>query len=233
MLKQKCILLLLLVLTFALLPSSNIQAGVFGEVALSIGGTFPQGTFTRYADEGLLINLRATIHAPVVEFISFWGDFSGVPFSSESFDTQSFTYIDGGPTIVRSVRQDITETMIAGHLGLQLSNPTRRAFIRPRAALGIGLYNFSHVTTWTESIDDTTEVVLADETLDSQTSFGWRGLVGIDFFVTTELGCTVDFVYDHVFALNQTDGPDADAKLTSRFHGFTIGIVYMFQSDSP
>ncbi len=229
MLERKYVLGLLLGLVCVFLPSNHVQAGAFGEAAISVGGSYPQGTFTRYADPGFMANFRATIHAPEVEFFAFWLDFSFVSFSSETIETQSVTEIPGGPTIIRPVDQRTSEDMYAGHIGLQIANPTRKGFFRPRAALGIGLYQFRNVITWTETIDDTTSIVLADEVLDSQTSFGWRGLLGADFFVTPQIGITADFIYDHVFELNQDEGPDLNADLTSRFQGFTVGIVYMFE----
>lgn len=219
-------LLIAITLTIAGKPAS---AGVFGEAAISIGGTYPQGTFIRYADPGFMVNARGTIHIPQMEFVVGWVGFSYVSFSKETVDTyyEGVTII-GGPTILHPVRQTTSESMVAGHIGLQLASPTQNAFFRPRAALGIGPYGFRNVITWTEEVGDST-VTLADESLDSQTSFGWRGLLGADFFVSSQLGITVDLVYDHVFELNQIDGPQADADLTSRFNGFTIGIVYMFK----
>lgn len=209
-----------------LLLMSSANAAVFGEVSLSAGGTFPQGTFAKYADPGFLINFRATIHIPKAEFLSFWLDFGGAKFSSEELFTTGF--IPGGPTF--DVTQTTSESMVAGHIGLQLGNTTKRAFFRPRAAWGIGLYGFSTDVTWTIEADTT--IPLDTENTDSQTKFGWRGTIGADLFISSQIGITADFVYDQVFGLNQTNSPQTvrDEKITSRFHGFSIGIVYMFLS---
>jgi opacity protein-like surface antigen len=119
--------------------------------------------------------------------------------------------------------------MVAGHIGLQVTSKTKRAFFRPRAALGIGIYGFSTETSWYEDLPDTS-IKLAHENLDNQTSFGWRGLIGADFFIMPQWGATIDFVYDHVFELNQNEGLLGKADRTSRFHGFTVGIIYMFKT---
>ena len=105
MLKRTYVLGLLLGLVCVFHPSNHAQAGAFGEIAISIGGTYPQGTFTRYADPGFMANYRQTIHAPVVEFFAFWFDISYVSFSSETIETQSVIEIQGGPTITRPVDQ--------------------------------------------------------------------------------------------------------------------------------
>ena len=57
-------------------------------------------------------------------------------------------------------------------------------------------------------------------------------MIGADFFVTTKIGISADFIYDHVLGLNQTETPlpEDQANLTSRFHGFSVGVVYMFSS---
>lgn len=212
----------------SLLLMSSANAAIFGEVSLSAGGTFPQGTFTKYADPGFLINFRATIHIPNAEFLSFWFDLGGANFGSEELFTTGF--IPGGPTF--EVTQTTNEYMIASHIGLQLGNTTKRAFFRPRAGWGIGLYGFNTKVTWTTDLIDTT-VTLDEKSTDSQTKFGWRGTIGADLFISSQVGIAADFVYDQVFGLNQTNSPVdiSDEKLTSRFHGFSIGIVYMFLSN--
>ncbi len=227
--RRSCTLLTLALATALALPAKPANAGVFGEVALSLGGTYPQGGFTRYADAGVLFNLRATIHTPVLEFVSTWVDISVVPFSRDVQQTFIVEQIVGGPTLFRPVEQVTSETMVAGHIGLQIANPTRRGLFRPRAALGIGLYSFQTDIVWTEELSDGTTTTLASEDIDTQTSFGWRGMLGADFFVSPQVGFTMDFVYDQVFNLRQEEGPDAGNKLTARFQGFSVGVVYMFE----
>lgn len=222
-----------------LIAGSNLSlAGAFGEVALSVGGIFPQGSFTRYADPGGMLNLRGTVHIPDMEMIVAWADFGFAQFSRDEFETYKKVEILGGPDpFYVPITQITSEDMFTGHIGLQLASMTRRAMLRPRAALGIGFYVFSHDIEWKEDIGDTT-VVIASETLDSKTCWGWRATVGLDMFFSPQWGASFEMVYDHVFDLRQNEGIDetSDSRSrytdvqdrTSRFNGFTIGVIYMF-----
>ncbi|HWR83897.1 MAG TPA: outer membrane beta-barrel protein [Candidatus Deferrimicrobium sp.] len=231
MLNRRTLLVLCWAVIGAAITAPDVEAAVFGEVAASVGGTYPQGTFTRYADPGWVGNVRATIHVPHVEVFAAWVSLSYVEFAREAVKTRRLLYeIEGGPTVYKPVDQTTKETMTAGHIGLQLATLTRHAFFRPRVALGMGVYYFRNDVEWTEEGVDST-VTLATVELDEQTVFGWRLLLGSDLFITTRIGLTAEFVYDHVFDLNQTDGPSYDADLTSRFHGFNVGVVYMFEAD--
>ncbi len=206
---------------------SSVSAGVFGEVAVAAGGTWPQGDFTRYADVGFQLSGRATIHIPHVELFSGWVGFS---FSQFSRDTRSTTaYIPGGPSV--PVDQTTSESAVSGFIGIQVSTITQRAVFRPRAAIGLGVYGFTTTTAWTFDTQDTT-IELDSQRDDSQTCLGWHGMIGSDFFVTTNVGISADFIYDHVLGLNQTETPlpKDQADLTSRFLGFSVGVVYMFSS---
>lgn len=206
---------------------STATAGMFGEAALAIGGTWPQGEFTRYADAGFIVSGRVTGHIPHFELVSGWVGFSFAQFSEDTRNTTA--YIPGGPSV--PVDQTTSESAISGFIGIQLSSMTRRAFFRPRAAVGLGIYGFTTTTTWTFETQDTT-IELDSRRDDSQTCLGWRGMIGADFFVTTTIGISADFIYDHVLGLNQTETPlqEDQANLTSRFHGFSVGVVYMFSS---
>ncbi|MCP4569424.1 MAG: hypothetical protein GY841_17755, partial [FCB group bacterium] len=165
-----------------------------------------------------------------VEMFVVWADFGFAHFKSETVETKRILYeIIDGPTVYRAVDQTTSENMVTGHIGLQLASMTKRAFFRPRVALGIGFFSFDNTISWTEQDADTT-VVLTSETLDKQNCFGWRALIGADFFFTPQIGATFDLVYDHVFNLKQTESPDVATRRTSRFNGITVGIIYMFKS---
>lgn len=97
------------------------------------------------------------------------------------------------------------------------------------AGIGIGFYRFVTDLVWEAELADTTMEV-ARQVLDNQFCLGWRGVLGADFFFTPQFGASVDFLYDHVFDLKRIDGTEAVNK-TSCFHGFTVGFVYMFQSE--
>jgi hypothetical protein len=221
---------IIFILLLIIIGTSDAGARIFGELALGLGGTYPQGSFSRYADPGFMVSGRATLHVPKVELFAFWCDFSFVEFARETQETWAYHEIINGPSYWTPVEQTTVEDMYGGHFGLQLSSMTMRAFFRPRAAIGIGFYHFVNKTTWDEEFPDTT-ITIASEVHDSQTKFGWRGLVGVDFFIIPQFGITADFVYDHVFNLKQNDGPQSSAERTSRFHGFTVGLIFMFKAE--
>ncbi|MCK5124637.1 MAG: hypothetical protein KAR42_00130 [candidate division Zixibacteria bacterium] len=219
-----------IIILFALLSSGAVCfAGAFGEAALSGGIIYPQGTFNRYADQGGVINFRITIHIPQVEMFAGWFDFGLGRFSRDEFETYKKTEIPNGPTFYDPITQITSEDMVTSHIGLQLASMTRKAFFRPRAALGFGLYGFSHKIEWTEEDGDST-VAIATESLHHKTCWGWRAVIGADLFFTPQWGASFDVVYDHVFNLRQKETMDVFSKNTSRFNGFTVGIVYMFET---
>jgi hypothetical protein len=213
------------VLVISLVLPAQLSASIFGEVAVALGGTYPQGSFVRYADPGFLINGRATIHVPHVEMFVGWVNVGYVSFANEDLETQGTVQGPSG-TVTFPIIQKYSEDLLSLHLGVQLATTTKRAFLRPRAGIGVGVYGFNTDMTW-EAVNADTTIEIAREELDSQTKFGWRGMIGIDIFVKSSFGVTSDFVYDHVFNLERVDG-QAVADRSSRFHGFTVGIVYMF-----
>ncbi|MCP4567329.1 MAG: hypothetical protein GY841_07105, partial [FCB group bacterium] len=99
-----------IVAIFLLLTPCISNAGVFGEVALSAGGNFPQGSFTRYADPGFMLFGRGTLHIPNVEMFVVWADFGFAHFKSETVETKRILYeIIDGPTVYRAVDQTTSE----------------------------------------------------------------------------------------------------------------------------
>jgi hypothetical protein len=208
--------------------ASSALAGVFGELHIGLGGTFPQGTFARYADPGFIVDLRATVHIPKAEFIVAWMDFNYILFARENIETQGEMTV-GPVTTYFPVMEKYSEDLYTAHVGLQLASNTQRGAIRPRAGIGIGVYNFVTDLTWEAELADTTlEVAKLD--LDDQFRLGWRGIIGIDFFFTPQFGASADFIYDHVFNVERVEGTEV-LNRTSRFHGFTAGFVYMFKAE--
>ncbi|MFH1755987.1 MAG: hypothetical protein ABIA59_09815 [Candidatus Latescibacterota bacterium] len=203
-------------------------AGVFGELHLGLGGTFPQGTYARYVDPGFVVDLRGTIHIPNAEFLAAWVDFNYIIFAQESIESEGKVTV-GPITTYFPVMEKYSEELYTGHVGIQLASTTQRAAFRPRAGIGIGLYNFQTDLTWEAEFPDTT-VKIANLDLDSQTCFGWRAIMGADFFFTPQFGASIDFLYDHVFNVERVEGTE-EVERTSRFLGFTAGFVYMFKTE--
>ena len=221
------VFLLAMTLVFSLTAPGNTETGVFGELHLGLGGCFPQGTYTRYADPGLIVDLRATLHLPYIDMFAGWIDFNVIPFRRENLETEG-KIESGGFLITFPVRQTYSENLYTGHIGLQLANPTQRGFFRPRAGVGIGIYNFQTDMKWEAELPDTL-LEIAQMELDGQVRFGWRGIAGVDLFFKPNLGLSGDFIYDHVFDVERVEG-DHTVNRTSRFYGFTIGVVFMFSS---
>jgi len=218
----------LLIITLGTVVANPVFAGVFGELHLGLGGTYPQGTFARYADPGFIANLRATVHIPNAEFVVGWLDFNYIMFARENVESQGSMTV-GPITTYFPVMEKYSEELYTGHIGLQLASTTRRGAFRPRAAAGIGFYRFNTDLVWeAELADTTTEVARLD--LDDQLCLGWRGILGADFFFTPQFGASADFIYDHVFSVERIEGTEVVDR-TSRFLGFTVGFVYMFKAD--
>jgi hypothetical protein len=219
---------LVFVMALGIMSATFSYAGVFGELHAGVGGTYPQGNFTRYANPGLILDLRATIHVPHAEVIVGWVDFNYVMFEQENVESQGEMTV-GPVTTYFPVNEKYSEDLFTGHVGIQLGSYTQRGAIRPRAGIGIGFYKFVTDLVWEAELADTTMEVARQE-LDDQFAFGWRGILGVDFFFVPQFGASVDFIYDHVFDLKRIEGTEA-LRTTSRFHGFTIGFVYMFKAE--
>ncbi len=222
------VLVVFLLTSLWILTANGAFAGVFGELHLGLGGTYPQGTFARYADPGFIIDLRATVHIPKAKFIVGWVDFNFIMFARENVETEGSITV-GPITTFFPVMEKYSEDLYTGHIGIQLASITQRGAFRPRIGIGAGFYNFVTDMIWEAELADTTmEVARLD--LDDQLRFGWRGVIGADFFFTPQFGASVDFIYDHVFNVERIEGTEAVDR-TSRFHGFTAGFVYMFKAE--
>jgi hypothetical protein len=218
-------LLLSVLLAFVLTCLSSVPASGWGELSGGVGGTWPQGTFAAYGDPGPRFLLRAEAELPGVPALAGWISMDYVIFSSETFDVDA-TAGDITIPLEQTNRQDAFSI----HAGIQLGSSSHKAFFRPRAGVGVGFYYFTtdvqlRHKEWTGEEEDN---LVYSETLDSQFRFGWRGVVGADFYPTSKWGLFFEVVYDHVLGLNQIEG-DEEAERTSRYQGFTMGVVFPFE----
>ena len=203
--------------------SSAASARVFGDVTLGAGGTWPQGSFAAYGDPGPQGMLRVTVQIPQIRTLMGWWDATFTHFSTETTPVE-IEYL--GRTFPAD--QNTSQDCLAFHLGLQVGNHTRRGFFRPHAGLGMGLYFFfTDVSLKEVRIGGEDEEVFSSDVTDSQELLGWRGQIGSDFFFTPKWGLTFDLLYDHVWNLNRKEG-DTRERQTSRFQGFTVGVVVPF-----
>lgn len=204
----------------------NVSAGpAFGEVGLSVGGVFPQGNYAKYADSGPTALIRATMHIPGVEAFGLWGSLSGAFFSS---DTEP-GYVDFNGAVFPA-KQTTSEYVISLNLGLQLGSGTRYGAIRPRAAIGPGIYFFQ--TDRDLRLIDTEENLVEDA--EGQAVFGWRGVLGVDLFpFSTRWGLNFSFVYDEVWNLQHErfindNGDTVEISRAATFNTFMLGVVISF-----
>jgi len=193
-----------------------------GEVTVGMGGVWPQGSFAAYGDPGPQFFGRVEVEIPDLPAAAIWLDVSFAIFSSETFRTEATA-----DDIAFPVDQTTSQHALSFHTGLQLGSSSHNAFFRPRAAVGAGFYYFSTTVELRRADWYSDEEPLYSETLDSQFRFGWRGIVGADFFVSSSWGISCEFVYDHVFGLNRIEG-EQEAEKTARFHGVTVGAVFSF-----
>lgn len=99
--------------------------------------------------------------------------------------------------MVLEAERSTVESNAAFHVGMQIANPSRKAFFRPRVGLGLGVYYF-----WTE-LNLVGDVIESHDILEKQLRFGWRGSVGADFYFTRKLGISLEYIYDWVMDLDQ------------------------------
>lgn len=187
--------------------------------AALIGGSAPQGSFSRYAGGGLGVTVRAVYHTMPAPMIGFWGDINYIWFSS---DRSVIPYDEIG--YHSTAVQEIDEQDISLHIGAQLGSNSRKAFFRPRAALGPGLYVFYTSSTVTASpwVGEDEEFSAIEEAF---VRFGWRIVLGTNLFITPRYGVAIDLVYDHVYKLDHPEGFHAP-RLTTRFNGLYLGMAF-------
>jgi hypothetical protein len=196
-----------------------------GEVTLGIGGVWPQGSFAAYGDPGPHFLARGELEIPGFPAAAGWVGLGFTLFSSESFRTDA-TVED----ITIPLEETTSQSAFSFHVGIQLGSSSRQAFFRPRAAVGVGFYQFTTNVELKRTDWHDDEEPLYSENLDSQFRFGWRGVLGADFYFTSKWGVSFDLLYDHVLDLNRIEGDD-QVKRTSRFQGFSVGVVFPFGFD--
>ena len=200
-----------------------------GELTVNLGAVWPQDTFAEYSDPGFTVAARAGLEVPKFRALSGWIGVSFVNFGGESFETEASVGDETFP-----VEQSTNQQAFTAHIGAQLAakihEPSGKVLFRPRAAVGVGFYYFSS-TFSLERIDaEPDEEPLHSETLDSQSCFGWRGIVGADFYVTQRWGVSLELFYDHVFELNRGEG-DKESHGTSTYQGVALGVVFQLGAD--
>jgi hypothetical protein len=214
----------LLVCTCVFLSTSTAYGT--GELTLSLGGAWPQASLAEYSDPGFTVLARAGLELPKFRALSGWIGVGFVNFGGDSFETDTSEW----GVVEQSTNQHAFTMHIGAQLGAEIHERGEVFFFRPRAAVGVGYY-FFRSTLSLERIDaEPDEDPLQYETLDSQSRFGWRGVVGLDCFVTQRWGVSIDVFYDHVFELNRVEG-DEESRGASTYQGVALGVVFRLGAD--
>ena len=201
-----------------------------GDVTIGLGYSAPQGTFTRYADVGFHALLRVNFRAQEQFPLSFWLGLTYTHFSTE--DSRVYVeFPDLYDPYYGEAKELLKEKAYAVLFGVQLGNPTRRAFFRPRASFGVGLYVFATTVKYI-ALDWRDDEELWGYTDEILGRFGWRGVLGADFFFTPKWGIAVDLHYDHVLRLNLTAATES-RNVTARFQGIAVGVVFAMEHMEP
>jgi hypothetical protein len=167
---------------------------------------------------------RISVDLPAEKVISFWG---GLNFSVFSQDMSMVQVIDFAGT--PPFRQEVWRQSGALQLGIQFGLPG--GIIRPRAAAGLSYYFFF---TQTELTDVNSSPISGENRPsrrfdDIQGRPGWRGIVGLDIIVSSKWGISLDFIHDTVWRFGSASGSESRSA-TSRFMGFSAGVVIPFES---
>ena len=206
------------VLLFGLMGVAPAEAGVIGDGLIAVGWQWPQGDYGDYSDPGLSFRLRATAHikkgAPLMGWL-------GAGFSSLGVERRN-EHAGSYGQATRAIENDLFFTA----LGVQLGNPTRRGFFRPRAGIGAGVYFFHTTSSLT---DESNGEVLESGLSDTEFETGWRAFAGADFYFKPNFGISFDLTYDQLFSgfdLPIDDG--GNASITPNFVGVSVGVTVPF-----
>jgi hypothetical protein len=127
-------------------PSPDSSAG---DVVVSLGGEWPQGSTTAFYDPGFNIAARGAYHLPFLEGVIPTFGLGATFFPGESGLVEDFT-----DSFVVLAKEESDRYSIALNIGIQVGSPTRRGFFRPRAGIAPGFYMLSKYVERTLSGDD-------------------------------------------------------------------------------
>jgi hypothetical protein len=191
-----------------------------GRVYGNIGAVWPQGSFDNYADPG--VNLTGRITLDFDSPFNLWGGLGLAVFNHETSLAEPGEYYAGN----FPVEQDIDYNSLSLHVGGELSLP--RGLIRPRVAIGPGLYLFFTEIEVTE-MSSPEEEQTSRYYEDTQVKFGWRALAGVDLVFSPNWGISLEFTNDNVYDLNRPGSLREDSE-KSRFVGVSAGVVFTFEA---
>ena len=191
----------------------------FGVLSGSIGGIFPQANYAAFADPGLNACLQATYHPFPSRIFALWASGGLAVFSEKKAAVQ--LEIDG---VSEWATRKINDRAYILHLGIRVGSQSCKAFLRPYISGGPGIYLFDTETKY--KLVGQPEWSRVRHTTD--TGFGWRGILGTDFYFSEKFGIRLECFFDKVYNLNSQDD-DKTNNLATSFISYMIGVVVPFE----
>ena len=187
-------------------PSPDSSAG---DVVVSLGGEWPQGSTPTFYDPGFNIAARAAYHLPFLK-----GAIPTLGLGATFFPGESGLVDDVTDSFVVLAKEESDRYSIALNIGIQIGSPTRRGFFRPRAGIAPGFYALSKYVERTLPGED--------DPYYSKSLWlgraGWKGVIGVDLFVSHQAGIALEYVYDQIWHL--------DNQQSGRYQGFAVGVTF-------
>jgi len=190
------------------LPAQASDDTSTGDLVVSVGGGWPQGSTAVFHDPGFTLALRAAYHLPFLK-----GTIPTLGWNATFFPEESGLVDDETNNFIVLARQESDRFVTALNLGIQIGSPTRRGFFRPRAGVAPGVYVLYKDVKRTLPGDDD-PYYLNTVWLGRA---GWKGVIGADFFISNQAGVALEFVYDQIW--------HQDNRQSGRYQGFAVGLT--------
>ncbi len=200
-----------------LIISSPAYAQISGSVGGGLGATIPQGEFNEYTKTGFTIMGFGTLNLPTMPYLGLRLGVQGVFFEHDNRRVMLEGYPDDLLT------ETYTNDLLKATLGVEFSR--RLASIEPYGGAGIGIYYFESKTELKTDEDD----VIASNTLDSKTKFGWNLNGGLKVYFFAKVAIDFNIQYDIVQDLEQYSGEEVvsfNSEFLSLFAGVSIPLGF-------
>lgn len=186
---------------------TTVSADSRRTATLMVGTLAPSGSSAPYADGGLLLAGRLNKQVQAFPALSFWAEAN-----IQVLDQRS------------SLAAKDQSNAYTGIVGAQLGSSSERALIRPRVALGLGIFGVETRKTLLGGSSLLNDTSTANQSVDFRLRPGMRVSTGIDFFFSPSWGLGVEFFWEDIFALRASD-PDNNVSGSVKFQGASFCVV--------
>jgi opacity protein-like surface antigen len=207
--------LFLIIILFAI--SSQASGRFIGSLGGGLGATMPQGEFNNYTKTGFSIMGYITVNHVGMPYLGYRIGLQGVFFERDDRNV----VFEGYPDYIFT--ETYSNNLIKGSLGLELSK--RVTSLEPYGGAGIGIYYFESKT----EIKDEDDNVIASNTLDSKTKFGFNFNGGVKVYFFSQVAFDFNIQYDIVQNLEQYSGEEI-VSFNSKFLSLFAGIAIPFDA---